>query len=73
MWLNGWVCDRNVMVVNYSWERYVVVRRHYCAGTGIVDSSYFTLTVRAMLRSTVDNNSVHVHISRLENYMFVTV
>jgi hypothetical protein len=35
-WLNGWVYDGNVMVVNYSWERYVVVRRDYCAGTGIV-------------------------------------
>jgi hypothetical protein len=35
-WLNGWVYDRNVMVVNCSWERYVVVRRDYCAETGIV-------------------------------------
>ena len=53
MWLNGWVFDRNVMVVNYSWERCVVVRRDYCARTGIVNSSYFTLTVHAVLRSTV--------------------
>jgi len=49
-WLNGLVCDMNVMVVNYSWERYVVVRRDYCAGTGIVNSSYFTLTVHAIAK-----------------------
>jgi hypothetical protein len=36
IWLNGWVYEGNVMVVNYSWERYVVVRRDYCAGTAIV-------------------------------------